>query len=840
MQSDWTPRATIWHEHADPREARRNEVVMFRGTFDRPSDGTLRIFANTRYRLFVNGTLVGHGPARFFWKSPRHDAHDVAGLLRDGRNVVAVAVSRYDCPNFHAEPGPGGLACEVGDAAVDWKATWCEAYAADAPKLSFALQPAEVVDLRELPAGWEQPDFDDSAWSAAGEVDLREFERLRPRPIGPLDESPRRPERAATFDAAAPAGETLYSVMVHDEAYREHVAPGRVSAECVIASPREQAVPLTIWWGRYTLNGEEIAPSAKDADRRRQTFEVTLRAGENRLEASERARDTAWEFRVGVPDDAGLTLGPPSGAMGDGPMRQLAWQRPSHHPAHERAALRFGEGNDRRAFLYDFGGEFLGRPRLEFTARAGTTVDVSVSERLKDDGTAEVHSRFLVDMVQRCVAREGRQTWHLLHPVGGRYLEVLTSDPEHFELHDMTVTQAVYDAPQTGEFECDDPRLNAIWRLCPPTVRHCMEDGFLDCPWRERGVYSGDVLVEMHAALATCGDTSVARRSIEIFFEAQGESGLIPGGAHGLPPGRHPDYSAILVIALAEYLDLTGDTAFLDESAGPVRRLLDGLLAMPRHDSGVIDGGEGTFIDVAQTTRKGPTCAFNAFVYAALVRGGDMLDDAHYRDEADRLKSAMLAAFWDDAAGAFRDLPNDPASPATVHGNATAILYDIADDAQARRAGDVVADLLRRNFDTGGDKAGERGQYPVASYFAYYAIEALSKLGRDREARDFIDDAWGRMVDAGAWTTWEYFWDGNTASRCHAWSCAPAVFLSTRVLGVTRPTPDSVRVDPKPCGLTWARGAVPHRRGPVRVAWRLGDDDKTVVEVDAPEGVEVL
>ena len=78
-------------------------------------------------------------------------------------------------------------------------------------------------------------------------------------------------------------------------------------------------------------------------------------------------------------------------------------------------------------------------------------------------------------------------------------------------------------------------------------------------------------------------------------------------------------------------------------------------------------------------------------------------------------------------------------------------------------------------------------------------------------------------------------------SLCHGWSAAPAYFLSTKVLGVTAAAPgySRVRIAPQPWTLRWARGAVPTPRGPVSVAWEVGEDGKLQIEYHVPDGCEV-
>ena len=37
-----------------------------------------------------------------------------------------------------------------------------------------------------------------------------------------------------------------------------------------------------------------------------------------------------------------------------------------------------------------------------------------------------------------------------------------------------------------GAFECSDEMLNQIWRVGRETLRNCMFDAYVDCPWREQ------------------------------------------------------------------------------------------------------------------------------------------------------------------------------------------------------------------------------------------------------------------------------------------------------------------------------------------------------------------
>jgi len=784
-----------------------------------------------------------------------------------------------------------------------WRAVESPAQRSETAAMSFALNPAEVLDARAEAVGWAEPGFDDTDWPhAVACANADHWGPLRARSIPLLDERTVRPRRrVGTWVARAVGNEEIYSFLVASSGRR---MPRRVAAMTYIHSPRAQEVTLGAWWGRYWLNGRELTPTVRRDVSLRQDFPAELEAGWNRLEVHETIGHDAWDFHLAVPAEGALAVsaereldspntflvaGPWGGEAGAaaeamdlpvgepsalddelGPWRRWPRDRSAESPCRERAWKTFESlcddasprvdvsafaervGAETLAVLLDFGEEVLGRPVLDFSAAAGTVVDLTYTEQLAADGTADVHGRFFVDMGDRRIARAGRQRWHVFHPRGFRYLEVLVrGDLSSFDLHDLAVTRASYPAGRgAGRFECSDPVLNDVWRLGQATLDACMEDAYLDCPWRERGLYSGDFLVQFHVNLAARGDTALFRRCIGLFLDAQGDNGLIPGGCHGLPPGRHPDYSAVLLQAAWAYWARTGDTETLGAWAPRLRKLIDGLGALRGAGRTLLDGAElDSYIDLSHGDRGGVSCALNCFLQRAFHDAGrlfDVLGDAPaaeaYAAEAERLAAAIREGFWNDERGAFIDrLASDvPDAGPSVPGNALPVLYGIATDAQARRAVEFLAEALRNNFRV--SAPAENSDCNVTSYFAFYALGALYRLGRIAEAEAFMRTYWGRMLDAGAWTCWEYFVDKRGASRCHAWSASPTHFLSRCVLGVTLPEPGNanvVAIRPQPGTLDWAEGQYPHPAGPIGVRWEV-KAGKLRIDVDAPESVTVI
>ncbi len=892
-----------------------NRYALFRRSFElagTPASCELHIFADTRYRLTVNGLTVAHGPARFFVAKPEYDMLDLAAYLREGENVIAVAVNSYGTYTYHSDYSRGGLiawgsATDAAGAEVDlatgpeWKAIESPGHVNETCHESFVLNPGELLDARPMPEGWDAPGFDDADWPAAVTLSAQDhWGELHPRSIPLLDEREVLPrKRSHTWAARRPDAEDVYSfIAVGRDGTRWRIAAPTI-AFTYIHSPRVQEVRLGAWSGRYWVNGDEVEPQPRSDVHMRSDLLVELREGWNTFQVVAPLLDGALEFYLGVPKVAELAVsaekepdsehtflvaGPwEGGRMGRareldlplaspddlpedmGPWRpwergrtaesafvERAWQVAQPIPAGSDIEVNGADhaglvGDGSLVLTYDFGTEVLGRPAIDFSAAAGTRVDFMYAEKLQDGAPVHFH-RYEVRLAERCIAREGRQTWRTFHPHGLRWLDVVvTGDLSRFRVHGVSLSRANYPVTQIGRFRCSDPTLNAIWDVGVDTLHACMEDAYLDCPRRERGSYGGDNLVQFYSDLAIYGDTLLVRRCLEQMFLAQGENGLIPPCAHSPWPGRHPDYCAITVQTLWHYHARTGDVEFLAEMKPRLLKLLDGMRSLYRPELDLVDPQDlDPYLDLSHTDREGVTCAFNCFFQRGFYDGARVLELLGDKDAAgewnalaERMAASIRKRFWDESKGVFVDrLREDkPDTGPSVPANTLPLLFDIAGTEQAEGALGYVRDALAQNARVANPTRNE--DFNVTSYFSFYALEVLYRHGLAAEAESFMRENWTRMLDKGAATCWEYFIDRY--SQCHAWSTSPNHYLSTEVLGVRFPEPGDVNcvwIQPTPGTLSWAEGVYPHPAGEIRVRWEI-KGDRLFLDYAAPTGVEI-
>lgn len=204
-------------------------VYHFRRSFDlnvRPERFVVHVSADNRYRLYVNGIEACEGPSRGDPEHWRFESVDIAPLLKDGKNVIAALVwnSGEHLPMAQMTRATAFLLQGEGDAGrlVDtspatWRVLRNEAFsplesswnglkgAPDTQGQYKVIGPGDRIDGVKYPWGWMDPDYDDSAWSAAVTLGRRATPRgirdggslwnLMPRPIPAMEKRPEAPAR---------------------------------------------------------------------------------------------------------------------------------------------------------------------------------------------------------------------------------------------------------------------------------------------------------------------------------------------------------------------------------------------------------------------------------------------------------------------------------------------------------------------------------------------------------------------------------------------------------------------------------------------------------------------
>lgn len=161
------------------------------------TDVFIHCYADSKYRLWVNGKYIGFGPARGKAEFPYYDTYRVK--IKKGENILCFLVQHYceKIPIFESiEPG---LLCQielnseiicVSDSS--WKAKTAVTYS----PLPGRYFPSECFDARLEPENWFGSEFDDKNWQHAIEKQKPQIIRqFIPRPIPFIKEKQINPEK---------------------------------------------------------------------------------------------------------------------------------------------------------------------------------------------------------------------------------------------------------------------------------------------------------------------------------------------------------------------------------------------------------------------------------------------------------------------------------------------------------------------------------------------------------------------------------------------------------------------------------------------------------------------
>lgn len=767
------------------------------------------------------------------------------------------------------------------------------------PRFSFAKGPVEVRDLRREPEGWMLPGFDASRWLHPVPLARQDhWGTLTPRTIPALTQDPR---HALWITGMYPVrrDETVlrFSVKAPDETRELYNGADRfpVVASTNIWSPREQVVTVGGWWGTYQVNGAgplRQAPDPVQYARTNLTFALT--EGWN---AFFFRQDTVWggfDFFLSVPASAGLEFSPRR-VRGDSvfahvllpktaedrsllrkhvarvesseavpaevaslwqpvtgrdpvpnPAREIAWTpldlgAAIRSPAALRLPLKV-EGS--AVITADMGRTTLGPIFAELDAPAGTRVDLGWSEDLNTDGLPALFKREMVNAGARFITGHGPRRYTTFKPYGARHLiaRIQVPDGASALLRGLGQVEQVYPFHKVGEFACSNPMFDRIWEMGWRTLRVCAEDSYTDTPFRERGLYAGDLLPQYAMTLAVSGDSRLARRCL-LLFQDMYAADLLEGAETHLN-----DYVLKTLLAVDWYARATGDWGLVARVLPNYRTYMEHLEAR-RVAGGYYRAGR-TFIEWTQIDKYADLTAYQCLVEASLramerltAHFGDTGQAAIYRARADDLERVIRREFWDPAHGTFHDGFKDgrPIDHRFAISSAYPLLFDIASPEQASSA---AAYIMRDLQDIGTVSRRQR----IHPYGAFFMLAAMFNRGEAAFAEEFMLKHWSPMIRDFDDTAWENFdpggrEHGGIGTRSHAWTGHPTWFLSTEVLGVRLPfldefDPKVIRIEPQSATLEWARGTVPHPAGLVSVEWRL-KGERLALRVEAPAAVEV-
>ena len=891
----------IWCVQNDAREY--NQTVLFQKEFNLKDAGeaSLKITADSWYRVSINGKWVHDGPGRAYPDHFQFDIHAVGDLLKAGENKIEVIVRYFGIGTFHQIPKQGGLLTKLETAGKtvvtdsSWLASPSYAWQQWTPKISIQMEPVEAYDARlEKVADWRPA------------VVVPRKGKITARTVGLLTRKPRR------LNHLYSATVVKRSASCHTVPVAQIAHPGEVEANGTVTRPVVLSSTLKVrkkkQFNFRTEGGKQdfANPDAKSwtvavNGRVLKTGKVTLSPGSHQVfffctsfvgHEKDQAFDwlnlaggTWGEWQVAVLDE--FLLSDHDRLWFAFPNKQVEKLRKGYLKkvdeivkAQQLPAESLRQLPPEQVFMSEFVAEFAGRDPVakadrlfdgkrvkpsskgdvelcfdlggqscgyfDFSLKAdeGVIVDINAIEFIRKDGVLQhVHAWNRNGM--RYVTKKGVNRFTSLKRRSGRYIFVtLRNQKSPVEIKSLRMIESTAPVEAQGSFSCSDPVLNKVWRMSERTLQLCMEDTFTDCPLFEQTLWIGDARNEALYAFAAYANYDVSERSLILGAQSLEQLPIVGCQVPSAWDCILPAWSFLWGMHVWEHHFYSGDRRLLKKLWPAVQQNIEGALGMLNTD-GLFSGEFWNLIEWAPIDEAQPTVLHNNMLLVGALRAAEncaeiLKDDKVMKRLISARKKLVKAIHrtWNDQKGSFPDSIRKNGRPSPKVCQHTSMFPVMFDMIPQGKK-----EVLRRNLLTPSKKMTTVGA-PFAMQFMYEALEAL---GEPDAILASMRAGFGPMVDAGADTLWETYADSTcspdgfpTRSHCHAWSSSPIYFLNRIVLGIRQTLPGGTAFEISPWlgGLKSARGATATPKGLVSVDWKVNGSTLTIT-ASAPKGVKL-
>lgn len=412
-------------------------------------------------------------------------------------------------------------------------------------------------------------------------------------------------------------------------------------------------------------------------------------------------------------------------------------------------------------------------------------------------------------------------------------------------VQDLHIREYCYPDTGRGSFHCSDEEVNRLYAAAYRTLRLNTLDIFMDCPERERGGWLCDSFWTARAAAMLLGDLSVEKAFLENFLLAPYGDGIgspnnffpevYPGNKLPGAPSI-TTWSFWLMLELAEYVERSGDLALALQHSGRVEAFVEGA-ARYVGPSGLLENLPFIFIDWSQSNDSANTqpisTAANALYARMLQRLGQLYRRADWLAAGERVRGILRQALLQSNMGDFRSRayfpdalkPDGNGGLKMIDRSSEACQYTIlwAELFDKEEIPAIVKNVCRR-----------MGPAPVLPHDPLVGIaelfiglcirqDLLAKWGESETLLRELRALYLPQLAEGPGTLWENR-SLNNSSRCHGFNAHVGVLLLRELLGLDIPqafdldtrralTQDEQRARmQRPahlCGLRWMRGVVP-------------------------------
>lgn len=510
------------------------------------------------------------------------------------------------------------------------------------------------------------------------------------------------------------------------------------------------------------------------------------------------------------------------------------------------------EGRD-AAIVLDMGRMVLGCPHFEVEGGEEASVDVSISEYLKDGrvlASREITPNQRTNLTDRITLRQGRNVWQRNDYNGYRYIQLTVRGARKpVKIRKVGTVERRYRFQQEAEFRSSNAVLDRIFEGCKWSHRVNTHWGYCGSAWREHAQWVDLPWQAMN--LVVFRDPPVMRYYLRQIALGQNEEGRMQFPYPGNIAIELPEQTMWLADALWKCGLYFNDLELIKDLL-PV--MVKANEWFKKHMTGqglittanwpkmwlVIDWG----YPYVNNPAPGELATLNLIYYNFLRSvewcahlAGNKGIAKSFQAQADSLQQTIQEVFYASDEGRYYEKSHRQAP--SQFASLLAIKYGIAPEKQRQQVFQfAVGSELRPG--------------KASPWFMYSVLEAFAQAGRYTDAVSAICRYWTSFLDVGATTYWELWnipgedvhpipgYTKEMGARTITYSTGPAPYLVNHVLGIQpiNPGGSEILIAPHYSGLNHVAGKASTSAGYVHVSWQHHPSARvTEVYVTVPRGL---
>lgn len=444
---------------------------------------------------------------------------------------------------------------------------------------------------------------------------------------------------------------------------------------------------------------------------------------------------------------------------------------------------------DKGQWFLDFGTELTGQFYMKVKGIRGQTVRIMYGEEVLDDDPycARYEMRCNCSYDETCILSGQEDEFEFYDYKAFRYINIIT-DCENLNPDTFCVVARHHPFQEKCSLVSNVKWAEDIWKLCVNSLKWGVQEGYLDCPSREKGQYLGDFTISGLAHLYITGDTKMYRKALFDFAE----TAKVCKGLLSVAPGslmqEIADFSLQYPMQVLHYYEYTKDMSTLKELYPVILGVVEYFAQYERED-GLLSHVDDKWNLIDWPINLRDEYDLPGEEHGKMLPCHNVLN-AHYigavsylqkirkllgmkaDDKAERLKEAFINVFYDKEQKIFYDMPESKHS--ALHSNVLPVFYGIA----PKESWETIKSVIM-----------QKGLI-CGTQFSYFVLKALGRMGAYEEELELMTNegihSWVNMIKEGGTTCFEAWGKEQkwNTSLCHPWSCAPIIALIEDILKV--------------------------------------------------------